>query len=98
MAERVRLVEIEGETSIRIEVEIAEDGGVLLSGQDAGDAPLALWGDDDYEYWLKIEAVDKDRVLLALIEQLYAGNANVISELKALLEEKGISSEFSSYV
>jgi hypothetical protein len=98
MADRIQLVEIKGETSIRIEVEITDDGGILFSGQDTGDAPLAFWGEEDYEYWLKIDAADKDRVLLALIEELYSGNAKLISEFKCLLGAKGIPSEFSSYV
>lgn len=98
MNEKVRLVDITGATRVRIDVEIAQEGDLLFSGQDVGEAPQRFWGDEDYEYWLKISAADKDRVLLALIEKLYSGNPSVTSEIKEYLDSKGIPSEFSSYV
>ena len=98
MRERIRLVDITGATRVRIDVEIAQEGDLLFSGQDVGEGPQKFWGDEDYEYWLKISAADKDRVLLALIEKLYSGNPSVTSEIKEYLDSKGIPSEFSSYV
>ena len=98
MSEKVNLVHTHGATSVRIDVEITDEGDLLFSGQDVGDAPEEFWGDSDYEYWLKISAADKDRVLLALIEKLYSGNSSLISEIKDYLAYKGIPSEFASYV
>ena len=63
-----------------------------------GEACEKFWGDSDYEYWLKIAAADKDRVLLALIEKLYFGNSSLVSEIKDYLASKDIPSEFASYV
>lgn len=63
MSERIRLVDITGATRVRIDVEITREGDLLFSGQDVGEAPQRFWGDADYEYWLKISAADKDRVL-----------------------------------
>ncbi len=65
---KVELVHIEGPTSIFITAEITNGGDLLLSGQDVGDAPLQIYGDLDYEYWLRIRAADKEKALLALIE------------------------------
>lgn len=98
MKNKVRLVHTKGATSIHIDAEITDKGDLLLSGQDVGQAPRELLGDSDYEYWLTIRAPNKDQVLLALIQKLYAGNTSVISELKDYLESKGIPCEFSSYV
>jgi len=99
MSESVRLVQhSDGKTSIRIDVQITDEGHLMFSGQDAGEAPERFFGDEDYEYWLKVDASDKDRVLLALIEKLYSGNACAISELKEFLRSKGISCVFDSYV
>jgi hypothetical protein len=100
VSKRTRLLDatVEGPTTTRIDVEITEEGDILFSGQDVGEAPERFWGDEDYEYWLKISATDKDRVLLALIEKLYSGNPSVISEIKDFLNSRDIPSEFSSYV
>lgn len=97
MADTISLVDIQGRTSIHIEVTITEEGDLLFSGQDIGEAPERTFGDSDYEYWLRIPADQKDRALLAFLEKLYGGNPRVISEVREYLKSKGISASFSSY-
>ena len=84
---KVTLCEERGETSIYIDAEITKDGTLQLSGQDLGQAPEEFWGDSDYEYWLVIPADQKDRVLLALLENQYAGNRRAVSEFQGFLKE-----------
>ena len=97
MNEPIELVNQGGSTSIHIDVCLKENGDLLFSGQDIGEAPEKIFGDLDYEYWLTIPAAEKDRVLLALIEKHYAGDASVISTLREFMESKQISCEFFSY-
>ena len=97
MSETVELVRQGGATSIHIDVRVDDKGDLLFSGQDIGDAPEEIFGDLDYEYWLTIPAAEKDRVLLALIEKVYRGNASVVSEFREFLESKDIPCHFHSY-
>ena len=97
MSEPIELVKQGGATSIHIDVRIKKNGDLLFSGQDIGDAPKETFGESDYEYWLSVPAAEKDRLLLALIEKHYAGNATVISELRELMETHEIPCEFQSY-
>ena len=97
MSEKVELVRQGGATSIYIDVQIKDTGDLLFSGQDIGDAPEEIFGDLDYEYWLTVPAAEKDRLLLALIEKFYRGNASVVSEFRELLESKNIPCHFHSY-
>ena len=97
MNEVIELVSQSGPTSIYIDVRIDKNGDLLISGQDVGEAPEEVFGDSDYEYWLTIPAVEKDRMLLALIEKHYGGDSSVISTLKDLMESKKIPCGFFSY-
>jgi hypothetical protein len=97
MSNKVELARQGGATSIYIDVQINDKGDLLFSGQDIGDAPDEIFGDLDYEYWLTVPAAEKDRVLLALIEKFYRGNASVVSEFRELLESKNIPCHFHSY-
>ena len=97
MENRVTLVHVEGPTSVHIEAEITDRGDLLLSGQDVGDAPREFFGDADYEYWLRIEARNKDRLLLALLGKLYSGDPSLISQFREYLESKGIPAEFNCF-
>ena len=97
MSEVIKLVSQGGPTSIHIDVRIGDEGELLLSGQDIGEAPDAVFGQGDYEYFLSVPAAEKDRVLLALIEKIYRGNPSVVSEFREFLDTKGISSAFHSF-
>ena len=97
MNEPIELVNQGGSTSIHIDVRINENDDLLFSGQDIGNAPEEIFGDIDYEYWLTVPASEKDRLLLALIEKHYAGDAMVISTLRELMESKDISCGFYSH-
>ena len=97
MTETIKLVNQGGSTSIHIDVRIEKSGDLLFSGQDIGDAPEEIFGDLDYEYWLTVPAAEKDKLLLALIEKHYAGNATVISELREFMESKQIPCSFFSH-
>jgi len=94
---KVKLCEKRGDTSVFISAEITDEGHLLLSGQDVGEAPQEYWGDSDYEYWLVVAPQDKDRVLLALLEKQYSGNTRAITELMGLLKARSIPYEFDSY-
>ena len=97
MNKPINLVSQGGSTSIYIDVHINENGDLLFSGQDIGNAPEEIFGDIDYEYWLTVPASEKDRLLLALLEKHYAGDALVISTLRELLESKEIPCNFFSH-
>ena len=97
MSDSIKLVSKGGSTSIYIDMSIDEDGNLLFSGQDIGSDPEEIFGDIDYEYWLTVPAAEKDRLLLALLEKHYAGDALVISTLRELMESKQIPCSFYSF-
>ena len=97
MNEPIKLFSQGGSTSIHIDVRIDENGALLFSGQDIGSAPEEMFGDLDYEYWLTVPAVEKDKLLLALIEKHYAGDALVVSTLRTFMESREIPCSFFSH-
>jgi hypothetical protein len=97
MARKVSLVRVEEPTLTQIYAEIADNGDLLLSGQDIGEAVEAAFYHSDYEYFLRIPAANKDDVLLALIQTQYSGNTHVISELKQYLESRSVPCEFETW-
>ena len=97
MSEVIKLVSQGGSTSIHIDMRLNENGDLLFSGQDIGDAPEEIFGSSDYEYWLTVPAAEKDRLLLALLEKHYAGDAMVVSSLREFMESKQIPCQFYSH-
>ena len=87
----------EGTTSIFIAAEILENGDLQLAGQDVGIAPRQTVGDSDYEYWLTVPAVEKDRLLLALLSAVYNDDPTAVTKLRALLDEQGVPHKFHCF-
>jgi hypothetical protein len=52
---RLNLVDetVEG-TSIHLDVLISDTDDLVMEGQDIGDAPEQILGDEDYEYWVTV--------------------------------------------
>ncbi len=79
--------------SINLVARIADGGDLILEGQDPGKTVEETFGDGDYEYALKVAADLKDTVLLLLIKERFATDA----EFRARLDEKRIACEFWSF-
>jgi hypothetical protein len=95
---KISLCAQQGETSIYIDALILENGDLQLAGQDVGKAPLEIFGDSDYEYWLTIPCEHKDRLLLLLLDQLYHGDTSAVENLRTILKNKSIPHTFENYM
>jgi hypothetical protein len=93
----VELVRVQGPTNIYVLAKVNENGDLVLSGQDIGQAPKELLGSSDLEYFLTVRREHKDALLLVLLEQLYRDDACAVSRLGDLLAAKGIPGEFFSF-
>ena len=87
---KIKLFEERGPTSRFISAEVDENGKLIVSGQDVGETPRKLIDDGDYEFIVTVNAKDKDRVTLALIEKVFGGRFCAVDEFRQFLEEKGI--------
>jgi hypothetical protein len=70
------------------------DDTLVLDGYDIGETVESIWGDSDYEYWVKVKSQDKNKVLLELIKDRFTSE----TDFQKWLESKNIPSTFSSWV
>jgi hypothetical protein len=93
----VQLYEERGETVRVITTEIAEDGDLIVSGYDVGNGPRRWFGKDDYEFQVTLEAKEKDRLLLALIETCFGGRPSAVDEFREFAKSKEIPVSFMTW-
>lgn len=97
MSERIRELVIRDERSDSgyntLHVKIGDDGSLVLEGVDAGPEVERMFGDWGFEYWLTINAEDKDSVLLHLIQSRFSS----VHAFRVWLAERGIESGFQSF-
>jgi hypothetical protein len=78
----IRLFEERGETSRFIYAKIEDNGNLVVSGQDVGEAPKKFFDDSDYEFWVTVKGEDKDRLVLALIQRVFGGKFKAADEFR----------------
>ena len=67
---------------------------LVLEGYDVGKSPKEYWGDSDYEYIRFVPAREVPKVVLELIKDRFRSE----TDFSNWLTEKGIESEFGSWV
>ena len=77
-----------------IDLALTTEGGIDLSGQDMGPAVRRTWGDNDYEYGIKIAPAYAAKLAFALIAEHYHGDLQAVQKVRALAERHGINAGF----
>jgi hypothetical protein len=80
-----------GSTTIHVDLLVDENGHFVLEGQDLGAAPQEVFGDSDYEYWLRVK--NTEALFDALVDELGEPDrdrerSELLVELAASLLEK----------
>lgn len=86
-----------GGTTVTVTAGIAEDGALVMEGQDLGEAPLRYFGEDEYEYFVRVAPDDVARLLLALLQERFGTSTMPTSAFMEWLKERDIAYEFSSF-
>ena len=82
-----------GDSYERLVACIDESGDLVLEGQDMGPRVEAVWGDTDYEYWVRVSKAHIGVVLLHLLRDTFDSD----SAFRAWLDKRGIPYKFFNY-
>ena len=85
-------------TQRTISAGIGVDGDLVLSAQDLGKAPQAVWNRDEYEFWATVAPDQKDALLLALIADRFGGQGDAVDRFRDWLTAHGIPHEFHNWM
>ena len=81
---KITIAEHKGDTSHFVDAEITGEGDLRVERNSFGP------GDYETEVTVLVKKDNKDGLLLALLETLYAGNTNTLEDLEKLAAAKGI--------
>ncbi len=81
----IELAKKQGDVSDFVDAVITDDGDLQMIRNSFGP------GDYETEVTAAVPREDKDRLLLALLERLYAGNTGAVDEFFKFAKSKGIN-------
>ena len=81
--------------SVRLALET--NGDIVIDTQDIGPTAKRMFGDSDYEFWLKIPASSASALAHALVRKIHEGNLSAADDLKAFCAANDIPFEFTTW-
>jgi hypothetical protein len=81
--------------SVRLTTE--DDGAIAMDAQDIGPRVTEIWGDTDYEFWVRIEPAALSKLAFELLREKFAGQPGAVTALRDWCKAHGIEHEFGSW-
>jgi len=83
-------------TQSYIAVRLNDEGDLVMEGQDLGAAPLAAFGESEYEYFVTVRREHKDALLMQPVRDRFLSEPMPSSTFMEYLKETKVPYEFFS--
>ena|SRR5512142_2188672 len=101
MADALPSVEIarekHGADSRSVRLSIEAGGAVLMDAQDLGPLVKKTFGDDDYEFWVRVGPDALARLAFELLTDKYGGRTDAVDDLRRYCAARGIVHDFGTW-
>jgi hypothetical protein len=82
--------------SVRLAVE--EDGAIKMDAQDIGPTVTQIWGDDDYEFWVRVPSTSVSKLAFELLREKFTGQLGAVDAFREWCKTHGVEHEFDSWI
>ena len=93
----IEIARQEGRQFRRVDLMLNDDGAVVMEGQDMGPAVEAVWGDTDYEYWVRVAPSSLSKLAIELLREKFAGRLDAVTAFRDWCKAHGVEHEFGNY-
>jgi hypothetical protein len=83
----------EGEEFRSVRLRVNADGSVHIDAQDMGPLVEKIWGDDDYEFGVRVPTAASPKLIFALLRDKYQGRGGAVDEFQEFCKKEGIENE-----
>jgi len=82
--------------SVRLALE--DDGAIKMEAQDIGPSVTRIWGDDDYEFWVRVPPASVSKLAFELLREKFSGQLGAVDAFRGWCKAHGVQHEFDSWV
>jgi hypothetical protein len=93
----IEIARQEGTAFRRIDLRLKDDGEIVLEGQDMGPAVETIWGDTDYEYWVRVAPLSLPKLAFELLREKFLGRLDAVTAFRDWCRAHGVEHEFDNY-
>jgi hypothetical protein len=96
-----RVIEIarqEGTEFRSVRLALEDDGAIRMDAQDIGPIVTQIWGDDDYEFWVRVPSALVSKLAFELLREKFAGQLDAVDSFRNWCKTRGVEHEFDSWI
>jgi hypothetical protein len=82
--------------SVRLSVE--EDGAIKMEAQDIGPTVTQIWGEDEYEFWVRVSSPSVSKLAFELLREKFMGQLGAVDAFRDWCKAHGVEHEFGSWI
>lgn len=82
--------------SVRLTLE--DDGTIKMDAQDMGPTVVKIWGDSDYEFWVRVAPSAVPRLAFELLREKFTGQPGAVDAFRDWCKAHAVEHEFDSWV
>ncbi len=96
--ETIEIARQEGAEFRSVRLNIEDDGTVTMDAQDMGPSVEKIWGDSDYEFWIRVAPAALPKLAYELLYEKFAGQLGAVDAFRDWCKAHGVEHEFGSWV
>ena len=97
-SQTIEIARQEGKNFRSVRLALDEDGTIRMDTQDIGPATGEFWGEDEYEFWVRIPPASVSKLAFELLREKFAGQLGAVDAFRDWCKVQGIEHEFDSWV
>ena len=94
----IELARQEGAEFRSVRLALDDDGAIKMDAQDMGPTVTQFWGDEDYEFWVRVPPGSLPKLAFELLREKFSGQLGAVDAFRDWCTAHGIQHEFDSWV
>ena len=94
----IELARQEGTEFRSVCLSLDDDGAIKMDAQDMGPTVTEMWGDDDYEFWVRVPPAALPKLAFELLRERFSGQLGAVDAFRDWCTAHGVQHEFDSWV
>jgi hypothetical protein len=94
----VEIARQEGAEFRSVRLALEDDGAIKMDAQDMGPTVTQIWGDEEYEFWVRVPPHSLPKLAFELLREKFSGQLGAVDAFRDWCKAHAVQHEFDSWV
>jgi hypothetical protein len=81
-SQEIEIARQEGTEFRSVRLALEDDGAIKMDAQDIGPTVTKIWGDDDYEFWVRVPPAAVSMLAFELLREKFTGQLGAVDAFR----------------